>query len=158
MSDPQNQQQKATLSISAGAAIAAIVAVCGALGVMYTLGVQIGKDSARSECRSATDELDSTKRKLSDTQGELDTISKNFGTWKDAFNNSQKTVNEQTSQIALLTERVKAVNQCDFLRRQFDYYQSELNTHNWTADNPRRDELMTGRREVLSRMDSCAHP
>ncbi|CAM2167112.1 hypothetical protein LGN09_27905 [Burkholderia cenocepacia] len=158
MSDPQNQQQKATLSISAGAAIAAIVAVCGAFGVMYTLGAQIGKDSAHSECRSATDELDSTKRKLSDTQGELDTIRKNFGTWKDAFNNSQKTVNEQTSQIALLTERLKASNQCDFLRRQFDYYQGELNTHTWTADDPRRDELMTGRREVLSRMDSCAHP
>ncbi|WP_175806896.1 hypothetical protein [Burkholderia cenocepacia] len=102
-----------------------------------------------------------TPKRLDQTQDGLAgrlPINKNFGTWKEAFNNSQKTVSEQTSQIALLTERVKAVNQCDFLRRQFDYYQVELNTHNWAADNPRRDELMTGRREVLSRMDSCAHP
>ncbi|MBK1820695.1 MULTISPECIES: hypothetical protein [Burkholderia] len=160
MSLHQNHPQpKNGISISVGAAVTGgitlLVAVASALGVTYTQGVQYGKDSAHSECRAAIDDLDSTKKKLTDTQASLDVTIKNLISWREAYEGSQRAIADQASQIAVLNGRVKASNQCDFLRQQFDYYQTQLNLNNWSADSPRREELMTGRRELLARMESC---
>ncbi|MBU9612069.1 hypothetical protein KTF37_04430 [Burkholderia multivorans] len=159
MSGQHDQQSNNTISIGVGTAvtgaITALVAVVTVIGLAYNQGVQIGKDAAQSECRSAMDDLESTKKKLAEVQSNVDGAVKNLSSWRTAYDSAQKTMADQSAQISALTERVKTANQCLFLREQFSYYQSELNNHNWTADNPRRDELISGRREILARMESC---
>ncbi|MBU9581358.1 hypothetical protein [Burkholderia multivorans] len=160
MSEQHDQQRSNnTISIGVGTAITgaitALVAVVGVIGLAYNQGSQIGKDAALSECRSAMDDLESTKKKLADARSNIDATISNLSGWRTAYDSAQKTIGEQRAQITVLTEQVKTANLCQFLKQQFSYYQEELNTHNWSADNPRREELITGRREVLDRMEPC---